>query len=274
MFSAPGFYYILWIVPVILQAAMALAMVRGKLREQFPFFFYYLVLQFLSSSILFVLFRLKNYPVYFYSYWSFAALRAALGFAVIREIFDNTFRPFAALRDFSRIIFRWAALILSMMVGVMIVTAASPGSSRVIFGILTVERGALLVQSGLLLFLLMYSSRLGITWKHHSFGIGLGLGFNASAHLILSSLLTKLGSSWRPTHDMLGSVCYNVAVLTWLAYVLLPEPARVTEAAQYEPKPVLQRWNQVLAGEDSLGSGTFIPSMERIVDRVMARRHQ
>jgi len=73
-------------------------------------------------------------------------------------------------------------------------------------------------------------------------------------------------------YNMLLIVCYNVAVMTWATYMFSPEPARVTEEAQFAPKPVLQRWNQVLAGEDSL-SGTFIPNMERIVDRVMARKH-
>src|SRR6266568_5480290 len=272
MFSVSFVNYVLWVVPIILQAVLAAAMIRRNLRGQFPFFFHYLVLQFLSSSVLFVLFQLRNYPVYFYAYWSLAVARAALGFAVIHEIFDNTFRPFAALRDFSRIVFRWAALILALMVGVMMMTSSSTGSSRLIVGILTIERGVLLIQSGLLLFLLMYSSRLGMTWKHHSFGIALGLGFNASVHLILSSWLTRHGTGWSPTYNVLLSVCYNVAVLTWATYMFSPEPARVTEEAQFAPKPVLQRWNQVLAGEDSLSGGTFIPNMERIVDRVMSRK--
>src|SRR5205814_590387 len=183
--------YVLCVVSIILQALLAAAMIRRNLRAQFPFFFHYLALQFLSSGVLFVLFQLRNYSVYFYAYWSLAVVRAALGFVVIHEIFDNTFRSFAALRDFSRIVFRWAALILALMVSVMMMTSSATGSSRLIVGILTVERGVLLIQSGLLLFLLMYSSRLGMTWKHHSFGIALGLGFNASAHLILSSLLTR-----------------------------------------------------------------------------------
>ena len=195
-----------------------------------------------------------------------------LGFAVIYEIFDNTFRPFAALRDFSRVIFQWACIVLLLVAIVMAMTSASSRAYRVTLAILAIERGVLLVQGGLLLFLLMYSSRLGTTWKHHSFGIALGLGFSASAHLILNSLRAQLGISWHPTYSTLLIICDNVAVLTWAVYIFSPEPARVTEAAQYEPKPVLQRWNQVLAGEDSL-SGTFIPNMERIVDRVMARKH-
>jgi len=273
MSLARTFYYIVWIVPILLQAAIAVGMIRRKLHDQFPLFFHYALFYSLSGSILFILFHLKHYPVYFYTYWSFAVVTAALGFAVIHEIFDNAFRPFVALRDLSRVIFRWAALILAMIVGVMMMTSSASGSSRLIVGILIVERGVLLIQSGLLLFLLMYSSRLGMTWKHRGFGIALGLGFNASVHLILSSLLTKLGPSWNPMYNLLTSVCYNIAVLTWAAYLFSPELARVTEAAQYEPKPILQRWNHVLTGEESEESGgTFIPNMERIVDRVMASK--
>jgi hypothetical protein len=201
-------------------------------------------------------------------------LSALLEFAVIYEIFDYAFRSFAALRDFSRIVFYWAGLLLLLVALVMGLTSTAGNvHERVTLGILSVERGVLLIQGGLLLFLLMYASRLGLSWKHHGFGIALGLGFSASAHLILNSLRSQLGPSWNPVYNMLLVICYNLAVLTWCAYLFSPEPARVTEAAQYEPKPILQRWNQVLAGEDSLG-GTFIPNMERIVDRVMARRHQ
>jgi hypothetical protein len=273
MMLNPKVYYLLWIVANIVQAAIAFIMVRRRLRKEFPFFFQYTIFQLFSSLFLFVILRLANRFAYFYTYWAVALITAMLGFAVIYEIFDNTFRPFAALRDFSRIIFRWAGALLLIVATVMAFTSASDHSSRITLGILAVERGVLLIQGGLLLFLLMYSSRLGTTWKHSSFGIALGLGFSASAHLILNSLRAQLGASWHPMYNMMLIICDNLTVLTWAVYMFSPEPARVTEAAQYEPKPVLQRWNQVLAGEDSV-SGTFIPNMERIVDRVMARRHQ
>jgi hypothetical protein len=274
MLLAPKLYYAFWVIYVLVQSAVAWAMLKHKLRQQFPFFFHYIVFQILSSVGLFAVFQSGNKFVYFFSYWSCAAIGAVLGFVIIYEIFDNAFRLFAALRDFSRVIFRWACVVLMIVAMVMAMTSASTSGYRITLGILAVERGVLLVQGGLLLFLLMYSSRLGITWKHQSFGIALGLGFSASAHLILNSLWARLGASWHPMHNMLLMICSNVAALTWAVYMFSPEPARVTEEAQFAPKPVLQRWNQVLAGEDSLGSGTFIPSMERIVDRVMARRHQ
>ncbi|HTD22169.1 MAG TPA: hypothetical protein VK738_05925 [Terriglobales bacterium] len=273
MLLAPKLYYVLWIIPMIIQGAIAYMMVHRKLREELPFFFHYTVFQVLSSIGLFVVFQLRNKPAYFYAYWTCIAVGAMLGFAVIYEIFDNAFRPFAALRDFSRVIFRWACMVLLVAAIVMVITSTAGNTYRITLGIMAVERGVLLIQGGLLLFLLMYSSRLGMTWKHHSFGVALGFGFNASAHLILNSLRAQLGVSWHPMYNMLLIVCYNVAVVTWAVYIFSPEPARITEQAQFAPKPILQRWNHVLSGEESeeLG-GTFIPSMERIVDRVMASK--
>src|SRR5260370_6258781 len=258
-------------MPIIIQSSIADAMVRRKLREEFPFFFHYIIFQVLSGIGLFVVFHLRNNPAYFYAYWACAAVGVMLGFAVIHEVFNTAFRPFAALRDLSGIIFRWACIVLLVIAIVMAITSGS--LYHLPQEILAVERGVLLMQGGLLLFLLMYSSRLGMTWKHHGFGIALGLGFNASSHLILNSLRAKLGPGWHPMYDMLLIICFNIAVLTWAVYMFSPEPARVTEAAQFAPKPILQRWNHVLSGEESdeLG-GTFIPSMERIVDRVMASK--
>jgi hypothetical protein len=266
------FYDILWMVSIAFQSSIIYVMVRRKLRAEFSFFFYYTLFQVVSNGSLFFVFRFSSKMAYFYVYWVYAAVSALLSFCAIHEVFDNAFRPYAALRDLASILFRWAAVVLLVVATVMAITSPSSNSTRLTLGILTVERGVLLIQGGLLLFPLMYSSRLGMSWKHHSFGIALGFGFYAATHLILNSLRIQQGPSWHPTYNLLLSICYNVAVLTWATYMFAPEPARVTEAAQYEPKPVLQRWNQVLAGEDST-SGTFIPSMERIVDRVMARRH-
>ncbi len=274
MSHASKLYYALWVLPMVIQGAIASEMLRRKLRREFPIFFAFTLFQVFCGIFLLVVFRLKHPLTYFYIYWASTAVSAMLEFAVIYEIFDYAFRAFVALRDFSRIIFYWAGALLLVVALVMGITSSGGNvHNSISLGILAVERGVLLIQGGLLLFLLMYASRLGISWKHQGFGIALGMGFNASAHLILNSFRSQLGPSWNPVYNMLLIICYNVAVLTWTAYMFSPEPARVTEAAQYEPKPILQRWNQVLAGEDSLSGGTFIPNMERIVDRVMSRKH-
>ena len=274
---SPAVYYALWILSLVLQPVIAFVLVRRKLNREFSYFFYYLVFESLEMVIGTVLYRWGHglTPAYNTFYWSCEAIGALLGFVVVFEVFDNTFRAFAALRDFSRVIFRWATVLLVVVAVVMASSthAAQNVSAawRCVLGILAIQRGVFLIQGGLLLFLLMYSSRLGMRWQQQSFGIALGLGFNACVHLTLLSLETQLGVSWRPMYNMLTMVCDNMTLVLWAAYVFFPESARVTEQAQFEPKPILQRWNQVLSGgEEAINGGTFIPSMERMVDRVMA----
>src|SRR5260370_41727185 len=117
-----------------------------------------------------------------------------LGFVVIHEVFNTAFRPFVALRDLSGIIFRWACIVLLVIAIVMAITSGS--LYHLPQEILAVERGVFLMQGGLLLFLLMYSSRLGMTWKQHGFVISLGLGVNASSHLVLKILGPKMVPGW------------------------------------------------------------------------------
>lgn len=277
MSLAPTVYYVLWIFSLILQPVIAYVMVRRKASKEFSFFFYFIVFESINSIANFAVYTWGHGITVAYSrvYWSCEAVGSLLGFLVIYEVFDNTFRPFAALRDFSRVIFRWATVLLVVVAVVMASSthAAQNVSAawRCILGILAIQRGVFLIQGGLLLFLLMYSSRLGMRWQQQSFGIALGLGFSASAHLILNSLQAQLGMAWLPMKDMLMIICDDMTIVLWAAYVLFPETARVTEQAQFEPKPILQRWNHVLSGgEEAVNGGTFIPSMERMVDRVMA----
>src|SRR6266852_3788334 len=143
MLLAPKLYYVLWIAPMIIQSAIIFALVRRRLREQFPFFFHYTCFQVLSGATLFVMFHLKNHPAYFYTYWVCAAVSAMLAFAVIYEIFDNVFRPFVALRDFSSVIFRWASIVLLVVAVIMALTPATGNVNRITMGILAAERGVL-----------------------------------------------------------------------------------------------------------------------------------
>src|SRR5215510_716429 len=92
MVVAPLFYYALWAFSVILQVSIAFAMVRRKLRTEFPFFFYYTFFQVLSNSGLFFVFRFSNRAFYFYAYCLCVAISAFLSFFFIREVFDNAFR--------------------------------------------------------------------------------------------------------------------------------------------------------------------------------------
>jgi hypothetical protein len=250
-------------------------MLRHRLRDEFATFFHYTVLQIISSVGLVPLYRNSHspsgYATYFYTYWALAAMSSFLGFGVIYEIFKNAFKPFQALRDFAGIMFRWATLVLLLVAAILAFSNSDPSNGRWITAILSLERSVLVMQAGMLLFLMLFASRLGMTWKHHGFGVSLGFGIYASGQLVISTLFSQLGAPFASAYTLLQSVLYAAMVTIWLVYLASPEPARVAVEALFAPKPVLERWNDVLLQRNLQPQSAFLTSLERIVDDVMTR---
>src|SRR4051812_13287263 len=173
--SATPLDYALWLAAPVFQLAILAFMRRRKLSAEFPFFFTYTAFQVLSVAVLFTIFHFTPNN-YFYAYWTSAALGIMLGFAVIHEIFSYTIRPYIGLRELGNLLFKWAALLL-VLVGALLATSSSGMSSRqLISAIVDVERGVRLMQCGLLLFIYLCSSYLGLTWKNFACGLALGFG--------------------------------------------------------------------------------------------------
>ncbi len=128
--------YVLWIGGWALSLAVVVAMVRRKLRLEFPFFFSYAVFQVVSVPAQFALYQRGVYADYFYAYWTSSALGIGLGLAVLYEIFQRAFRPYAALRGLGSMLFRWAALVL-LMVAVITALSAPAGQGLLITAILS-----------------------------------------------------------------------------------------------------------------------------------------
>src|ERR1700694_2495613 len=80
----------LWVLPLVLQIAIALVMLRRKLITIFPIFFSYTVIV-LCREIL--LLFLKMGKVYALIYWYGEALSVLLGLAVIFEIVGRILPP-------------------------------------------------------------------------------------------------------------------------------------------------------------------------------------
>jgi len=262
-------FYAFWIGPAVLQVALAVFMVRRNLRKQYPAFFLYTTYEVASFGVLFVVFHrfLSNY---FYVSWACAAIEIVLGFAVILEVFSQGFQPYQALRDLGSVLFRWVALFLVLVAVVLAV--ATPGSDdvRIVAGILTLDRSLLVMQCGLVLFLVLFLPHLGLSWKHNLVGIALGFGLLASVDLIMVAVRAAGGPSSVSdvTLSLVHGAAYSSAVILWTLCMLSPEPARrpVAIAAKSE------RWDHALTGIQHPGAeDALLPRLEARVERVMAR---
>src|SRR3954452_15909722 len=116
-------YYVLWIMPAVVFAFLAVVMHRRGLRERYPFFFSYAAFQVASFLAQFTVYHLWP-KFYFYEYWTGAALSISISFAVIYEVFAEVFSPFEGLRDLGRVLFRWAAVVLVLAAVLMTLTGS------------------------------------------------------------------------------------------------------------------------------------------------------
>lgn len=261
------FWYGLWIAHPVLQCILAGIMLRRKLRRIMPMFFAYTVSQLVIFGVSFSTYLAGNSEVYFYTSWATIAISAGLGFLVIREIFVDVFRPFPALRDMGSMLFRWAGVVMAL-VGVVLFVASSSDSIRVMNYILAVERGVRVMQCGLILFLLAFSSFLGLSWRNHSFGLAAGFGGFAAVEMGLMVYRARVGYVGDTGLSIINMLTYNLAIAVWMLYLMRENPAR--RGTETLLKPV--RWNESLADVLHPASrDSLLPMFEGIVDRALSR---
>ena len=248
-----------------LSLAVVVTMLRRGLRRDFPFFFSYAAFQVASAPLLFALYQRGVYADYFYAYWTSSALGIGLGLAVLYEVFLHAFRPYVALRGLGSMIFRWAALVL-LLVAVITSLSAPAGQKPLLTAILSLERSIRMMQCGLLILMLLFSSQLGLSWRSHLFGIAAGFGAYAGVSLALVTLRAQLGVPGDSTYSLINSGAYTFAALTWFGYMLAPEPAR--QAVRVQPVP--DQWDFALqALARPAAPEGFLSAMEKTVDRVI-----
>src|SRR6059058_1607814 len=235
-------YNALWMIQPVLQLGVAGIMLRRKLHKTFPVFFAYIVSQLPIFCLVFSAYKWGNYEEYFYSYWICAAISLVLGFKVIHEIFLDVFRPYHALKDLGSVLFKWAALV--MMLVAIVVAAASPTTQQgpIVQAVVTVQRCVRVSQCGLILFLLVFSKYLGVSWRQHSFGISLGFGGFASIELLLVALGASSLGVGTMSRSIINMSAYNCAIVVWLAYALAKSPVRDNSVNMLRT----QRWEQSL----------------------------
>ena len=257
---------LLWICNPVLELPLAAVMVWRKLHRQFPIFFSYIVFQIINFAILFPIHQYGGYDLYFYSYWIGAVITLALGFKVIHEIFLDVFRPYHTLKDLGTVLFKWAALVM-LLVAVVVAAASPADQSPLAQAVATLQRCVKVIQCGLVVFLLLFSRYLGVSWRQQSFGIVLGFGTYACVQLIGNALYTG-GQMNLPLVDMLYPAAYAFAVVTWLGYSL----AKVRSREGTSNLLTSQRWEQSLADlQRPATADSLIPMFEGMVDRAFSR---
>ena len=262
--------YVLWLAGPALQALVAYFMVKKHYNREYPAFFAYTVFQAASAIFLLLVWRYAGYGVYYYAYWAVNALGVLISFVVMHEVFVDAFRPYEALRDLGAMLFRWSGLILLMLAALSAFVSRQTDVSIMYDSLVAVQRSVLVMQCGLVLFLILFSRYLGISSRHYLFGIALGFGVNASLDLMVWTTRGFFGFTAITALRMLSTGGYLLSIVIWLTYTLV----KAAERRKTELVPQSERWNQALAvALDLPPSEGFLCDMERTVDRLLHQRN-
>jgi hypothetical protein len=246
MYPHSFLWHYLWIAPRALQIVIAAVMVRRGLIRDFPVFFAYTVFQIVDEGTLFIL---DHSPaVSGYQYWCFRSVGlgfdVSLRFAIIFEIFINVFRNYPGLRQLTRILFRGATVLLLFAAVVVAALAPNDGTLPILSRVHLFDLSVVIMQSGLLLLLLGFSSYFALSWRSPAYGIAFGLVIFATVRLATEAIRVWTGPEAGYAFDFVTMATYHCCVVIWLAYLLAPEKGRLP--AIKLPQNNLEQWNAEL----------------------------
>jgi hypothetical protein len=266
------------VLAAVVQAVIVKIIVNRRQKGNFPIFLSYSCFGVIMVAVALAGYLFSSCAQYFYLYWVLSFLYMALEFGVMYEIFVNALKPYSALIDLGKMLFRWAAVFL-LFAGILTALAtAGSQANRLVAAVALVERSMRLMQCGLLLLFFFFERRLGLSWRNHNMAIALGLGAGAAMDLSVSYLKAHYPAS-SDAFGIVNSVFYLGVVCFWASNLSQTEPAR-SNVLDSPSRLIFQRWNEALTSYSvrgemvfaSSGVESFLPGVEQTVDRVLARK--
>jgi hypothetical protein len=236
--------YTIWLSAMIVMAGIVFRVFQTMLWRELPIFAIYTSCQFARSICLLMVRQYGDSQSYFYSYWTAEIVSEILAFLVILEVFFDLLKPYPGIQKVSTILLKWATVML-LLLAFILGAFAAPDTRAMINTILIVEQSAHVVQCGLVLFLLLFSSALSLSWRSYSFGIAAGFGVLATVDVVTSTMKLTAGPIASPSFVILKPVTYLAVSTLWFAYLFRP----VTSSFKKQTAPPatdLEQWDVAL----------------------------
>lgn len=263
-----------------MQLALLCVLIKRGLKSRFPIFFNYVIYNLLSVVFILLVGPRLSSSLYSVAYWVITAVGVLIIFGVLYEAFVNILKPYSALIDLGKMLFAWAGLFMLLASSLTAIATTGHRAAKLCAAILLFERSLQLLQCGILFLFLVFQNRLGLSWRSEGMCVALGLGTYAALDLVSVALrgsYPSLGSSLDTANACLFLINWGF----WATTFMLTEPERKS-AADSPKRLVLQRWNEALvaygySSPSSAGAApspveSFLPGIEKTVDRVLARK--
>jgi hypothetical protein len=232
---------VVWVLSLVLEAAIAFSMLQRRRASTFPLFFAYILLE-LSTGIVLLFFNPRGNH-YALIYWYSEAAAVLLGLLIIFEVLRHILPSSPSLRLVTNSI--WVLSAVVALIALLLLVSAKPGVGNeptydlVIRG----ERSVRFLQASLLIMVIALMSRLGLSWHDKSVGIATGFGVYSALALVEFEFGPHLHFISNSAASLLNSMAYTLALVIWAVYLL---PARTRSAIEYLPRLNLAEWNNAV----------------------------
>ena len=239
----------LWVAPNILLFVLGFLIWKRGIATRLRAFFAFTVLSAVSELAVYAADVLPTVgPWTFWGInWAGLLIEGVLKFVLIGVIFAQIFGSYRSVARLGRLLIQWVGVAL-----ILVATAAAayaPQNSRfgVVSGFHLLEQAVYLIESGLLVFIFLFSFYFHLTWERRLFGITLGLSISSCVHLASWALIDNGGlpDSKRMILVFVNMATYHVAVLIWFYYLLVPSKVAAGPAVPL-PENHLDVWNREL----------------------------
>ena len=235
----------LWVSPNVLLLILAAILWRRGTHKLYPAFFVFAVVSAVAELISYLadVASPVSADAWWRVFWGVLLVEALLKVTLLGEIFHHTYHSYSAIAQLGRNLIRGLGVGLIFVAALVATFAANDSKFGIIRGAHLIQQSTYLIETGILVFIFVFSSYFFVRMPHVIFGISLGLAISACVHLACAALVANAGlaNETRYHLEFITMGTYHFVVLLW-AYYLLVSPKR-------EPVPVV-----VLPDNDTLSS--------------------
>jgi len=136
------------------------------------------------------------------------------------------------------VLFKWAGLVMLLVAGVVAAASAVSQEGPLVQAVLTVQRCVRVIQCGLVLFLLLFSRYLGVSWKQKA--LDCLRVWHVRRRRTFRGCASRLRPRRRGRMPIVNMIAYNLSIMVWLGYMKRREEARESSANLL----MSQRWTR------------------------------
>ena len=239
-------WHYLWVAPNLLLLILALILWRRRAHRDFFAFFVFAIIGSLEQLTLYACDVIPSVSAttFWNVLWTGLLIEALLKFILIDALFGRIFGPHPPVARLGKILIRSVAVLLVLAASLLAAFSRVSNPHWIVAGPHLLEQTIYLIESGLLLFVFVFSAYSKLRSERVALGICLGLAVSACVHLATWAFSVNNGSPQVSVYlDFLNMATYHVCVLVWFYFLLLPHKV-ATKSAVSVPEHNLEVWNR------------------------------